>query len=451
MNTNDRCFRYSENSYEISIIGIVESIIEIFKCIVYGNQIYVCKDGIYRPESGEIRKFVTDKLNEYGIRTNIEKRVLSYLNEINARILSSNNFDEYPFNSYNHLIPFKNGVVSIDYQTSRIDLLAHDANYRFTYRLNVDYDPSADSSFITGVLKDWMGDLWWVLVQIIAQCFFQSQGRVFKKAYLIIGRKDAGKSTYLDLLSSVFSDDLIAKVDFQRLTSNNFALAQLEGKFINLADDQPAFQMKETGTFKKLTGSATQNIEVKYEMPRVAAVNPVYIFAANDFPKLPKGEDLNPLLDRFEIILFDRKFELNPSFSDKLTDPENLSALLNLALQEMIKINHNSLKLKSIVREVTNYELWVLHGNLLYRNFVLEHFVKDDGAYLTKDTWYNVYLMHCVDVDLKPYDKTVFFRKLSELGITDTRITRDGERVRVIKGWDLKLEVAKMVNQDNGN
>lgn len=441
-------YQNDEGKYDILLVPFVDLIARIFKVVSFGNQIYICKDGVFGPDNGEINAAIINLLNRLSQKCS-QKRATSYVNEIRTRLLATNLFAEYPFNKRTNLIPVLNGVLAIDYASGKIRLVKHDHKNLFTYLIPVNFNSNADPTDILRILHDWMGDLAWILIQVAAQCLLQSQGKIYKKAYLILGKKDAGKSTYLDLLGKFFGDSLIARVDFQKLTGNNFALAQLEGKLINLADDQAAFQLKETGTFKRLTGTCMHDVEEKYKKGCTKFVNPVYIFAANTPPTLPKEDDVSPFLERFEIITFDRKFKVNPDFAKFLTNPENLSAFLNLVLQEMIRIDQKGIR--TIEREESNYELWALKGNSLYRDFIKEYFVKDSDAYVEKDVWYNTYIEYCKEVDLRPYDRAVLFRKLSEIGIEDTRITREGERVRLIKGWDLKSRLARMPNQVGDN
>ncbi|MDX8550391.1 hypothetical protein KHC33_12180 [Methanospirillum sp. J.3.6.1-F.2.7.3] len=342
---------------------------------------------------------------------------------------------DYPFNPSTNLIPVLNGVIEIDFKNHEITLREHEPRFFFTYCIPVEYNPSADSSFIDKAFTDWLNEDAWVLYQIPAQAILQASGHVFKLALLFIGGKDAGKSTSLDLFGCFFGNELIGKVDFEKLTGGRFDLSQLEGKVINLADDQPAFRMKETGTFKKLTGSARHNIEKKYATPYVGTVNPVYIFSANGYPKLPYDEDLGPFLDRFIIVTFDNKFAVNPDFMTRLLTKENLSGFLNRILEEIIRIVNNDYALRKIERDVTNYELWVLRSEPLYRDFVMPYFEKDDESIIPKKYLYGLYNTYCEDNDLKKLEMNVFFRVMKKYGFASTKASHDGKRIPSVKGW----------------
>jgi len=95
-----------------------------------------------------------------------EREVISY-------ILDQEIAREYPFNSYPG-IPCAN---ALSYRLRDRDAIpcAHSPEYRFTYRLPVIYDPTADPTEIRQVLASWADEgRYDVLLQIPAQAILQA-------------------------------------------------------------------------------------------------------------------------------------------------------------------------------------------------------------------------------------------------------------------------------------
>ncbi|NLV27370.1 MAG: hypothetical protein GXY48_09430 [Methanomicrobiales archaeon] len=406
-----------------------------FNTISFGNKVYLYQNGIYVLDKGEIGqeiKYMIDQARQVGINCNALKHPKS---EVLENLLSEGLFVEYPFNQYKGLIPVENGVISVDFDNKTVRLIDYEPQFMFTYKLPVIYDPDADDSFIEQVIYDWLGEQGFIVPQIIGQVFLQMQGNVYKKSYLFLGDGNAGKSTCIDLLDSFFGDSLISKVSIGQLVGSPFATSSLEGKALNLSDDASSIQLKQSEKFKELTGTSRHDINRKYCRPYVGIANPVYIMACNKPPSLDRRNIDYQFLDRWIILEFQGVFSVNPRFKHDLFTEKNKSALLNLAISSMISIYHSGLR--EIERDETNEILWLMRYTPLYREFVSKYMVKDSTGSINKDILYEVYRAVCQQIGWRCWDKPVFYKDLTRFGIESDRISIDGRRVYVIKGWVL--------------
>lgn len=239
------------------------------------------------------------------------------------------------------MIPVNNGIVKIDFERGVIDLIPFSHDYKFNYKLPIDYDPDADSTPMELILRQYMDNVE-VLYQIPAQALLQMLGfDPFKKCYLLHGKNDAGKSTYLELLYKTFGYDNKSDISLHDLNQekSRFKTAGLIGKLFNIHDDLSNIPLKDAGVIKNLTGSYSHDVEIKGIQAFRAHITAVHIFAYNQPSTFDREIEMdNGFWSRWVYVYFPNSFKRDPKFHSRIFTPKNLSGFFNGVLATVIKI-----------------------------------------------------------------------------------------------------------------
>ena len=345
---------------------IADLIIEENDIISYKDTLFIYRDGFYRREHESVEDKIVHVLNEIcrgDNADNIERKKSDVLTQIRAK----SRVHVYPFNDYKNALPVDNGIVIFDFDNKTCELIDHDPGiYKFNYKIPVKYDPTIKNTVIYDMLKGYT-DNPTELIQIPAQAFMQTMGHgPYKRAYLIHGEKNSGKTTFVEVLEYLVGDECFCDVSLDKL-NQRFQIASIEGKVLNMHDDMSYFTLNDTGMFKTLTGRRKHDIERKGVQSYTATLDGVHVFTTNmpaKFDARVKADEA--FWERWHFITFSQKFSIRGDFKAETLTPENMSAFLNYIIDEMLTIGKNG-KLSTVVDLYATREKWMLAGNPLYK------------------------------------------------------------------------------------
>jgi phage/plasmid-associated DNA primase len=268
--------------------------------------------------------------------------------------------------TFKNALPVENGIVIFDFENQSCKLIDHNpTKYKFNYKIPIKYDSVVKNTIISDMLKGYTNtpDK---LIQILAQRFMQAMGHgPYKRAYLIYGKKNSGKTTFFELMECRVGHDGFCDVSLDKI-SQRFQIASLEGKLLNLHDDMGYFTLNDTETSKTLTGRRQHDIEIKRIQPCNATLNAVHVFTTNTPAKFDSRIKTDEAYwERWEFITFENEYGMKGDFKEGIFTPENLTAFLNIIIAEMLKIGQNK-KLSSSTNWYETREKWMLAGNPLY-------------------------------------------------------------------------------------
>jgi len=155
-----------------------------------------------------------------------------------------------------------------------------------------------------------------------------------RKATLLVGERDAGKSTTLRLLVAFLGQQNVSGLTLQEICFSPWAGAQLYGKAANIAADLPSIEIKDLGRFKAITGGDLISAQFKHKNLFEYIPSVSLLFSANVAPKLRETTDL-AFFSRWDILRFPAYFDSqrrDQDLVDKLAAPEELSGLANILL-----------------------------------------------------------------------------------------------------------------------
>lgn len=261
----------------------------------------------------------------------------------------------------------------------------------------------------------------------------------YHKALMLIGDGSNGKSTFLALLQAFLGKDNVTSIALHQLVVNRFAAASLYGKLANLSPDLSPDELKRTGTFKAATGGDRLYAEQKHRDPFYFTNYAKLTFAANTLPPTP--DQSHAFFRRWLLINFPHTFEGNkcdPNLLSKLVSEEELSGLLNLALEGLTRLINTCGFTKSCTTEELQEEYEFLSDPV--KAFIDECLKLDPNAIISKDALYNSYYAFCKERGFSSVTKRTLTAELKPRipQLMESRERINGERVRCWKGISLQ-------------
>ncbi len=286
-----------------------------------------------------------------------------------------------------------------------------------TFLFNVDFDTLAQTIApkTTKIFRDWVGEKWKLLFEIIGYCLYPSYK--FNKAVMVIGDGSNGKSTYLKLLRTILCNDNITSISLFDLVNNRFSQSDLFNKLANVCGDLSKFVLKETGYFKILTGEDLIKADRKFKTQIQFENYAKLIFSANELPIV--FDQTKAFWRRWLVIDFQNKFEQNSRFFDENFDEIEISKIISLSLiafRDVLKRNKFSFE----ETEADYKEKWLRSSNNIYafiQDSIKNNIIKRDvfSKELTSDV-YQLYVKYCDENELTPALKNTFTKQMETFG-----------------------------------
>jgi len=385
--------------------------------IKINNQLHVYKDGIYKNSTLEIESVMIKHLPELNKAKRNE--TMNYLELITENVLLS-------FEDYNR-IAFNNGIYNI------IDdsFIEHSPDFIITNKIPWDYNPSAYFELADKTLDKIScndAEIRSVLEELIGYTFYRRNE--IGKAFILTGEKQNGKSTFLDMVTTLIGISNIAALDLKEL-GERFKTAELFGKLANIGDDIGDEFIAEPSMFKKLVTGDRVNAERKGKDPFEFNNYSKLLFSANNVPRVK--DKTGAVQRRLLIIPFKAKFtaddpDFRPDIKYELRTKEAMEYLILLGLKGLKRILKNKKFTKSIQveHELKEYE----KTNNPIIEFYEEYETKVENE-PTKNVYKN-YLEFCLNNNLQPLSHIEFSRQITKrfcYKTIDKKI--DGKKYRI--------------------
>lgn len=248
------------------------------------------------------------------------------------------------------LIPLENGILNIKTK----ELMPFSPDHYFFGKLPVKYDPIAKCpkimKFFEEVLPHEEDRAF--LQEIFGYCLLRDYP--ISKFFVLSGEGSNGKSVTLKLLHRLLGPENVTNTSLYQLSEDRFALADLRDKLANINADLPEGVIRDTSKLKQLTGGDRLDADRKF-LSRIRFVNYAkLIFSTNVMPRF--HEDSQGFNKRWSLIEFNERFlsekdlkdlpeedrkgvkVANPNLGHELNTPEEISGLLNWALEGLERL-----------------------------------------------------------------------------------------------------------------
>jgi len=386
------------------------------------NQLHIYDDGIYKGGYSHIE----NKMIKHIPTLNKAKRseVMSYL-----ELLCDN---EYEMSDAEY-IAFRNGV----YNITTGEILPFTPDLIILNKIDWNYNPDAYNSDVDKMFDRLAcGDkaVRALLCEAIGYCFYRRNE--LRKAFILTGEKQNGKSTYLKLINFLLGKANVTSLDLSEL-GQRFKPAELFGKLANIGDDIGDDFISNPAIFKKVVSGDPVNVERKGENPFDLKNYSKFLFSANNIPRIK--DKSGAVISRLVIIPFNARFtkddpDFDPYIIYKLTTENAMEYLINIALEGLKRVLHNYAftESESVAQALTEYE----ENN----NPVLIFFKELESADVvnrsTRDL-YSRYGLFCAENNFNPMSNVEFskaVKKRYNVDIKDRKINGKKYRVFCEKG-----------------
>lgn len=294
------------------------------------GQLHIYKDGVYLDGIQAIEKEMVKLIPNLTARNRTE--VIKYLHLIAPDIRASAGANYIAFN--NGIYDLNTGVL----QPFSPDIIV-------TNKIPHNYNYDAYNETMDGVLDkiscndDAIRDL---LEEVAGYCFYRRNE--LRKAFIFIGDKANGKSTYLDSISHMVGQDNRTALDLKEL-GDRFRTAELFGKLICAGDDIGDEFIANPAVFKKIVSGDPIVVERKGQDPFTLYNYAKPIFSANNIPRIK--DKTGAVLDRLVIVPFNATFsktdpDYDPYIKYKLRTEEAMEYLIQVALDGLKRVLNNN-------------------------------------------------------------------------------------------------------------
>lgn len=287
------------------------------------GQLHIYKDGIYVPGHAEIESQMIKHIPH--LKRANRSEVLAYLEiMIDGEAKTTNP----------NVIAFTNGLYSIK-----------DGSFRdftpdvvITNKIPWPYNPAAYSELLDHTLDRLAcndPEVRALLEEMVGYCLYRRNE--LGKAFILIGDKSNGKSTFLHVVKNMLGDSNIASLDLKEL-GDRFKTAELFGKLANIGDDIGDEFIANASVFKKLVTGDRVNVERKGQDPFEFNNYAKFLFSANNIPRMK--DKTGAVQRRLVIVPFDAKFTPNdpdfrPFIKDELCEQDSMEYLIVLGLKAL--------------------------------------------------------------------------------------------------------------------
>lgn len=416
---------------------IASFILRNYSIASLGGELYVRSERqIYeRVRDEKVHSMIYTAFSDEKISTRTLNDAMSY---IKALSFQEPSFFEMP----KELLPVKNGVLNL----ASGEFRAYSEADRFTFQLPVEYRPDAVdcpgfkklvSEIVYGadlpLLQEWFGyNLW--------------RDYPAQKAMLFVGSGSNGKTTLIKVLTALLGQENVSAVPLHELESNRFAPADLYGKLANIVNELPPAALRETRTFKAVTGGDLLRAERKFREPFTFRNYAKLTFATNQLPKV--GDDTDAFFRRWLIVSFPFQFSESPQEGEKPADPGladkiiagEMPCVLNWALEGLRRLMANNWSF-SYGKSVEDTKRDYVRKSDPVRAFIIDALELGSEARVQKSELYRAYVEYCRMNRLPAVSYVSFFKNLAKNGVDvskEERETVNGTRTRALLGVGLK-------------
>jgi putative DNA primase/helicase len=369
------------------------------RIIKINNQLHIYRDGIYKNDVLEIEAAMIKHLPELNRAKRTE--TMHYL-ELIAE-------ETQPSDGDCNRIAFNNGIFNIKDDSFG----EHSPEFIITNRIPWDYNPAAYWQLTDETLNRiscYDPEIRSVLEELLGYTFYRRNET--GKAFILTGERQNGKSTFLDMASTLIGIDNIAALDLKEL-GERFKTAELFGKLANIGDDIGDQFIADPSIFKKLVTGDRVSAEKKGKDPFEFNNYSKLLFSANNIPRVK--DKAGAVQRRLLIIPFNAKFtaddpDFRPEIKYELRSRESMEYLVVLGLAGLKRVLQNKGFSKStqVNKELREYE----KTNNPIVGFYEEH--ETEVANQPTREVYKKYLEYCVDCNLHPLSHIEFSRQINK-------------------------------------
>jgi putative DNA primase/helicase len=327
-----------------------------------------------------------------------------------------------------------NGVLDMD--TGELSGPAD--NQLWFNKLPEKYDLKADCPKIKKAISEWVNE---EDAKILQEWFgfLLTPGYKFSKILLLVGGGRNGKTVLLNLMIAFCGERNVSHQPLQSINTNRFAKQALRFKLANTYDDLPEYAIKYFGEIKAMTGDGWISADRKNKDFWDFKVSAKLCFSCNIVPETWDQSDAfyeRIIRIKFPNIFPDKGPNTNPNLLAELTTPEELSGLLNWALEgrkRLLAQGGFSLT-KSLAERRQQYT----EDSNTIQDYAEKCIKAKEGGMETKEHTYSDYVKFCKNTNRNAQSMRRFGDRFTQYAAAESGLQRvDGRPCRVWEGIEI--------------
>lgn len=387
---------------------------------------YLEDEGIYTSNRAYIDKYM--RIVESRLSRHDQNEIYNFLQDTAETVDKTEN---------RYLIPVKNGIFDL----KKKELKPFDPKHVFTSKVKTNYVENPEHpEFKDGWhIEDWVMEIanddveiFLLLWQVIADAINGNYSR--KRSIWLTGEGSNGKGTYQDLIRHLVGTENVAGLKIDQFTGNsngqNFNLAMLEGKTVNIGDDvQSNAYVDDSSNFNSVVTGDPVIVEHKGKGGYVVEFNLTIIQSTNGLPRIKNKT--NGTYRRLLIVPFLKSFtgeEANYNIKEKYIKNKEV---LEYVLHRVINLDFEDFTIPNASkRMLEEYKI----SNDPVREFVEDEFKEvmelNELDRIPKQTAHDMFKQFCEERSYQVVGYSRFNEQLYKLIENDY----EDKKVRWLKG-----------------
>lgn len=404
-----------------------------FKTII-GNdkQIYFYQKGYYKENGIALIRNISTSLLKDLVREHHVNETIAYIR--NSTYIEADEID-------NEWLNLKNGLLDVITK----EFKAHNPDVFSLHQLPFEYDVAAKCNLFETHMRgaceeDWKYD---VTQELFGYCLLKDQR--FEVAFIFYGPKRTKKSTTLYILNQMLGPESVTAMSLQYIEEDRHGVAFLYGALANICADISSKELKNTGTFMKITGQDYITAGKKFEHEKTFLVFAKLIFSCNVVP--PTMNKDPAFYRRTRLIGYENQTlenEIDVNMRNKLL--EELPGILIWSLKGLDRLLKNN-KFSYPLSEDDIKDLYERQSNTIHSFIYNEISTEFDDVAIKKRDVYAAYKKYCEENRLTPDNHTKFGREF--IAITGCGAKRIGV-IPAYAGVDYKNKTIKQKKLGGG-
>jgi|Deesub1362A_J573_1020465.scaffolds.fasta_scaffold06867_2 putative DNA primase/helicase len=354
----------------------------------------------------DLKKLVIAKLGVAATRARVGEAVELIM--ARSALPEGEEMDPHP-----ELLCVQNGM--LDLNTG--ELRPHDPSYRCTRMFPYEWRPHdpPDCPRFKRYLWEALGNSEVIdeVLEFIGYCLWP--GQQYKKALLMVGAKDCGKSLLQEIIRRLLGPENCSAVDMADL-EDQFQRVALHRKLANICGETKA-NFFSSNNFKRLTGGDPIQAAYKGVDTFTFVTQAKLIFAANEFPRVADHSDA--FYERMLAVHFPRQFKLgepgtDPHLLERIV-PAELPGIFHLAVARLYYLRRRGAFSQCAASRRFLHQYRVEINNVA--QFIEEKCQREaDGqpAEGPKSEVFSAYKTWCEANGFRPVDRSVFWRRVRQ-------------------------------------
>jgi len=336
------------------------------------------------------------------------------------------------------LINLKNGV----YNIKTGGFLPHSPDMLMMKQMNIVYDATATCPKFDKFLHEVVSD---EEVEFIYELFgyMLLPRKRFETAVFLEGSGSNGKSVLMNVMKHFIGKDSFSEVAPSSLNSGNeYAVADIYGKSLNVVDDLGNDVVDGVGAFKSIISGNSLRARQIYKPSFSFVPNTLCVFGCNDVPETTDTSE--GYYRRMRIVKFVNKFEGDKKerhLITKLIEVGEIAGIFNKGIEAIRKVivrgDFSGAKTTGDMREE-----YMRSANPMLLFIDMAYEITLGKEYITKDAVYNAYAVWCMGMGIPAQEMGKLTSTFKAMGVTISKPMIDDEQVRCYSGIRQKRKKA---------